>query len=56
MRAPTHNNCEDLLSQAKPLQLFFPYLYDIKTKETLFDKITNGKVELLQIRRLQWSK
>jgi len=37
-----------LLGQAKPLQMFLPFMYDVKTNETLFDKVTNGKVKLLQ--------
>ena len=28
-----------LLGQAKPLQIFLPFMYDTKTNETLFDKI-----------------
>jgi hypothetical protein len=36
-----------LLGQAKPLQMFLPFMYDMKTSETLFDKITTGKVKLL---------
>lgn len=36
-----------LLGQAKPLQMFLPFMYDTKTSETLFDKISNGKVKLL---------
>lgn len=37
-----------LLGQAKPLQMFLPFVYDTKTHETLFDKISGGKVKLLQ--------
>lgn len=37
-----------LLGQAKPLQMFLPFMYDTTKKETLFDKITTGKVKLLQ--------
>lgn len=37
-----------LLGQAKPLQMFLPFLYDTTTKETLFDKVAAGKVKLLQ--------
>ena len=37
-----------LLGQAKSLQMFLPFIYDIKTSETLFDKISHGKVKLLQ--------
>ena len=36
-----------LLGQAKPLQMFLPFMYDMKTSETLFDKIANGKMKLL---------
>ena len=36
-----------LLGQAKPLQMFLPFMYDMKTSETLFDKVTNGKINLL---------
>ncbi|MBN8836333.1 MAG: hypothetical protein J0I09_03685 [Sphingobacteriia bacterium] len=37
-----------LLGQAKPLQMFLPFMYDTKSNETLFDKINLGKVKLLQ--------
>lgn len=36
-----------LLGQAKPLQMFLPFMYDTKSDETLFDKITSGQVKLL---------
>ena len=36
-----------LLGQAKPLQMFLPFMYDMKTSETLFDKVANGKLNLL---------
>ena len=36
-----------LLGQAKPLQMFLPFMYDTKSSETLFDKISSGKVKLL---------
>lgn len=36
-----------LLGQAKPLQMFLPFMYDMKTSETLFEKVTNGKLNLL---------
>jgi len=36
-----------LLGQAKPLQMFLPFMYDTKSDETLFDKVTSGKVKLL---------
>lgn len=39
--------CMILMNQVKPLQLFLPFMYDEKAKETLFDKVTNGKVKLL---------
>lgn len=35
-----------LLKQAKPLQMFLPFMYDMKSSETLFDKITTGKMKL----------
>lgn len=39
-----------LLGQAKPLQMFLPFMYYMKTNETLFDKVSNGKVKL----QVQW--
>lgn len=36
-----------LLGQAKPLQMFLPFVYDVKSEETLFDKVVNGKMPLL---------
>ena len=36
-----------LLGQAKPLQMFLPFIYDMKSYETLFDKISTGKIKLL---------
>lgn len=36
-----------LLGQAKPLQMFLPFIYDMKSNETLFDKVTSGKISLL---------
>lgn len=36
-----------LLGQAKPLQMFLPFMYDMKTSETLFDKVAKGKLNLL---------
>lgn len=36
-----------LLGQAKPLQMFLPFMYDMKSNETLFDKVTCGKLKLL---------
>lgn len=37
-----------LLGQAKPLQMFLPFMYDTKNNETLFDKVSSGKMKLLQ--------
>lgn len=36
-----------LLGQAKPLQMFLPFMYDTKNNETLFDKVSSGKMKLL---------
>ncbi len=36
-----------LLGQAKPLQMFLPFMYDTKNNETLFDKVASGKMNLL---------
>lgn len=36
-----------LLGQAKPLQMFLPFMYDMKANETLFDKVSAGKMKLL---------
>ena len=36
-----------LLGQAKPLQMFLPFVYDTKNNETLFDKVSTGKVKFL---------
>ncbi len=36
-----------LLGQAKPLQMFLPFIYDMKSKETFFDKVSSGKMKLL---------
>ena len=36
-----------LLGQAKPLQMFLPFMYDMKSNETLFDKVSSGKMKLL---------
>lgn len=38
-----------LLKQAKPLQMFLPFIYDMKAQETLFDKVASGKVKLLSV-------
>lgn len=36
-----------LLGQAKPLQMFLPFVYDAKNNETLYEKVSNGKAKLL---------
>ena len=36
-----------LLGQAKPLQMFLPFMYDLKSNETLFDKVSSGKLKFL---------
>ena len=36
-----------MLGQAKPLQMFLPYMYDTAANETLFEKVVNGKMKLL---------
>jgi hypothetical protein len=36
-----------LLGQAKPLQMFLPFMYDAKNNETLYQKIIYGKTNLL---------
>lgn len=36
-----------LLGQAEPLQMFLPYVYDVKNQETYYDKVTSGKTKLL---------
>ncbi len=36
-----------LIGQAKPLQMFLPFMYDMKSNETLFDKVSSGKIKLL---------
>jgi len=36
-----------LLGQAKPLQMFLPFVYDMKSNETFFDKVSSGKMKLL---------
>jgi hypothetical protein len=36
-----------LLGQAKPLQMFLPFVYDMKANETLYEKVVNGKMPLL---------
>lgn len=36
-----------LLGQAKPLQMFLPFMYDTIKNETLFDKVSTGEMKLL---------
>lgn len=36
-----------LMGQAKPLQIFLPYVYDIENNQTLYEKVIAGKVKLL---------
>jgi hypothetical protein len=36
-----------LLGQAKPLQMFLPFVFDPKAEETLFQKLISGKTNLL---------
>lgn len=36
-----------LLGQATPLQMFLPFVYDVKNNETLYDKISSGKMNHL---------
>lgn len=36
-----------LLGQAKPLQMFLPFVYDVANGETLYDKVISGKSNLL---------
>ena len=36
-----------LLGQAKPLQMFLPFMYDMKSNETLFDKVSKREIKLL---------
>lgn len=35
-----------MLGQAEPLQLFLPFLYDIGTQKTFYEKITSGEIPL----------
>jgi hypothetical protein len=35
------------LGQAIPLQMFLPFVYVLKTEETFFEKVSNGKMRLL---------
>lgn len=36
-----------LLGQAEPLQMFLPFVYDVKNEETLYEKVLSGKMSLL---------
>lgn len=36
-----------LLGQAKPLQMFLPFVYDMKTEETFYEKVVSGKMPLM---------
>lgn len=36
-----------LLGQVKLLQMFLPFMYDVQSNETFFDKISNGKMKQL---------
>lgn len=36
-----------LLKQAKPLQMFLPFVYDVKSNETFFEKVSKGNLKLL---------
>ena len=36
-----------MLEQAKPLQMFLPYVYDANKNQTLHDKIIGGDIKLL---------
>lgn len=36
-----------LLKQAKPLQMFLPFMYDMKSNQTLFERINSGQINLL---------
>jgi hypothetical protein len=36
-----------LFGQAKPLQMFLPFVYDIKSNQTFFEKIKDGDIKLL---------
>lgn len=36
-----------LLGQAKPLQMFLPFVYDVAKDETLYDKVINGQGKIL---------
>lgn len=36
-----------LLGQATPLQIFLPYVYDLRKNETLYQKVIFGKIPLM---------
>jgi hypothetical protein len=36
-----------LLKQAKPLQMFLPFMYDHKSNQTVYEKLISGKTNLL---------
>jgi hypothetical protein len=36
-----------LPGHAKPLQMFLPFVYDMKSNETFFDKVSKGTMNLL---------
>ena len=38
---------QDAAWLGQAIQMFMPFMYDIKTSETLFDKVTSGKLNLL---------
>ncbi|HZV71663.1 MAG TPA: hypothetical protein VFG10_19060 [Saprospiraceae bacterium] len=35
-----------ILGQAEALQMFLPFVYDVKNDETLYDKVASGKLNL----------
>ncbi len=35
------------LGQAEPLQMFLPFVYDIKKQETFYQKVVSGNIKLL---------
>jgi hypothetical protein len=36
-----------LLGQAKPLQMFLPFVYDVAKEETFYQKVVSGNINLL---------
>lgn len=36
-----------MLEQAKPLQLFLPFVYDVYNNETFYDRVISGKTKLI---------